>query len=66
MFGPTGRHRVGRAADPIACFTHLLDELVAAIDGTGPPPPLDAARGLRLQELIEQVHRVGGRVSPAE
>jgi hypothetical protein len=39
---------------------------VAAIDGTGPPPPLDAARGLRLQELIEQVHRVGGRVSPAE
>jgi predicted dehydrogenase len=66
VFGPTGRHRVGRAADPIACFTHLLDELVAAIDGTGPPPPLDAARGLRLQELIEQVHRVGGRVSPAE
>ena len=57
VWGPSGRHRVGRAADAVACFTGLLDELVAAIDGSGPPPPLDAAHGLRLQELIEQVGR---------
>jgi predicted dehydrogenase len=58
VWGPSGRHRVGRAADAVACFTGLLDELVAAIDGSGPPPPLDAAHGLRLQELIEQVGSV--------
>ncbi|WP_308283027.1 hypothetical protein [Pseudonocardia nigra] len=56
VYGSAGRHRlVGRAADAVACYTHLLDELLAALDGSGPPPALDAARGLRLQEIIEQV-----------
>jgi predicted dehydrogenase len=58
VFGRPGAHRVGRAADGVASFTRLLDELVAAIDGTGPPPALDAARGLWLQELIDQVRAV--------
>lgn len=54
---PGGRVRVGRVGDPVACVTHLLDELVAAIDGSGPPPALDAAHGLRLQRLIDAVQR---------
>jgi hypothetical protein len=33
----------------------LLDELVAAVDGSGPPPALDVARGLRVQELVAAV-----------
>ncbi len=57
VFGRHGSHRIGREADAETSYTRLLDELVAAIDGTGPPPPLDAAHGLRLQELIEQAQR---------
>ncbi|HET6260280.1 MAG TPA: Gfo/Idh/MocA family oxidoreductase [Pseudonocardia sp.] len=61
VFGPNGRHRLaGRHADPRTCFAALLDELVAAIDGSGPPPALDVARGLRLQELVEQVRSAAG------
>jgi predicted dehydrogenase len=55
VFGPAGVHRVGRAEDAAGCLAALVDELVAAIDGTGPPPPLDAEHAVRLQELIEQV-----------
>jgi predicted dehydrogenase len=60
VFGRDGQHRVGRAADAVACFGHLLDELVAAVHGSGPAPELDAARGLRLQELVAEVGRIAG------
>jgi hypothetical protein len=61
VFGPDGIHRLaGRSADPRTCFAALLDELVAAVDGSGPPPALDVARGLRLQELVEQVSSAAG------
>ncbi len=45
----------GRVVDATACYTALLDEFVAAIRGTGPPPAADAARGLRLQEIVDEV-----------
>jgi predicted dehydrogenase len=57
VFGRHRRARVGRTANAVTCFAGLLDELVAAIDGSGPPPALDAARGLWLQEKIDQVRR---------
>ena len=46
--------------DPPTCYAALLDELVAAIDGSGPPPALDVTRGLRLQELVEAVRGAVG------
>lgn len=56
VLGGAGRHRLaGRGADANTCYAALLDELVAAVDGSGPPPSLDATRGLRLQELVESV-----------
>ncbi|MHA6620551.1 Gfo/Idh/MocA family protein [Pseudonocardia sp. DLS-67] len=56
VFGGAGRHRLaGRGADAPTCYAALLDELVAAVDGSGPPPALDVTRGLRLQELVAAV-----------
>jgi predicted dehydrogenase len=55
VFGRHGVARVGRSADAAACFARLVDELVAGIDGSGPPPPLDAAHGLALQELLDRI-----------
>jgi predicted dehydrogenase len=56
VLGSAGRHRLaGRSSEPLECYSALLDELVAAVDGSGPPPALDVARGLRLQELVEEV-----------
>jgi predicted dehydrogenase len=56
VLGSAGRHRLaGRSADPQECYAALLDELVAAVDGSGPPPVLDVARGLRLQEIVGEV-----------
>jgi hypothetical protein len=56
VFGGVGRHQVGgRVADARSCYGRLLDELVTAVRGEGPPPPLDAARGLRLQEIVDAV-----------
>jgi predicted dehydrogenase len=56
VFGGAGRHRLaGRGADAATCYAALIDELVAALDGSGPPPALDVARGLRVQELVEAV-----------
>jgi predicted dehydrogenase len=58
VFGGAGRHRLtGRSAAAPECYARLLDELVAAVRGEGPPPKLDAARGLRLQEIIDEVQR---------
>ncbi|HLU58817.1 MAG TPA: Gfo/Idh/MocA family oxidoreductase [Pseudonocardia sp.] len=56
VLGGAGRHRLaGRGADAPSCYAALLDELVAAVDGSGPPPALGVARGLRLQELVAAV-----------
>lgn len=61
VFGGAGRHRLdARAGDPPACFGRLLDGFVAAVQGTGPPPVLDAARALHVQDVIEQVRRAAG------
>jgi predicted dehydrogenase len=58
VFGGAGRHRLpGRAWDAGASYAALLDELVAAARG-GPAPRLDAAHGLRLQEILDEVRRV--------
>ena len=58
VFGGAGRHRLAtRPADPVACYGRLLDGVVAAVQGTGPVPVLDAARALHLQEVLEQVRR---------
>lgn len=59
VFGATGRHRLAqRPVDAPACFTRLLDELVAAVRACGPAPVLDADRGLHLQRIVEAVRRV--------
>jgi predicted dehydrogenase len=56
VLGGAGRHRLaGRNAEPGDSYAVLLDELVAAVNGSGPPPALDVAHGLRLQELIDAV-----------
>jgi GFO/IDH/MocA oxidoreductase family protein len=61
VFGGAGRHRLaGRGADATTCYAALLDELVAAVDGSGPPPALDVTRGLRVQELVEAVRAAVG------
>jgi predicted dehydrogenase len=63
VLGGAGRHRfTGRGDDAITCYAALLDELVAAVDGSGPPPALDVARGLRVQELVESVRAAAGPV----
>lgn len=62
VFGGVGRHQIsGRVADASACYARLLDELVAAVRGDGPPPALDAARGLRLQEIVDAAVVAAGR-----
>lgn len=62
VFGSAGRHRMAnKVADSRLCFARLLDEFVAAARGTGPAPALDAAHGLRLQEIVEQVRVVAAR-----
>jgi predicted dehydrogenase len=56
VVGGAGRYRfAGRGDDANTCYAALLDELVAAVDGSGPPPALDVARGLRVQELVAAV-----------
>src|SRR5919112_3037071 len=42
VLGGAGRHRLaGRGADAPICYAALLDELVAGIDGSRPPPAPD-------------------------
>ncbi|WP_232661423.1 Gfo/Idh/MocA family protein [Pseudonocardia sp. TRM90224] len=56
VFGPAGVQRLSqKVGDAVGCYSNLLDELVAAVAGTGPAPQLDAARGLRLQEIIDEI-----------
>ena len=55
-FGSAGtRVFSGQVGDARACYTALLDEFVAAVHGYGPAPTADAARGLRLQEIVDEV-----------
>jgi predicted dehydrogenase len=56
VFGGAGRHRLaGRSVDAVACYTRLLDAFTgAASDGDAASLP-DVARGLALQEIVEQV-----------
>jgi predicted dehydrogenase len=62
VFGGAGRHRLaGRPVSAPDCYARLLDELVAAVRGDGPAPRLDVARGLRLQEVIDEVQRAAQR-----
>jgi GFO/IDH/MocA oxidoreductase family protein len=59
VVGGAGRHRLaGHSAHAPTCCAALLDELVAAVDGSGPSPALDAARDLHLRELVERVRLV--------
>jgi predicted dehydrogenase len=59
-FGGVGRHRLGfGGADAPTCYARLLDGFVAAVHG-GPPVALDAAHGLRLQEIVDEVRRTAG------
>jgi predicted dehydrogenase len=59
-FGGVGRHRLGfGGADAPTCYARLLDAFVDAVHG-GPPVALDAARGLRLQELVDEVRQEAG------
>lgn len=55
-FGSGGTHVFrGRVADAKDCYATLLDEFLAAVHGTGPKPVADAARGLRLQEIVDGI-----------
>lgn len=59
VFGPTGRHVLARRADTAStCYTRLLDELAFAIELGRPGLPVDAARALRLQEIVDEILRV--------
>lgn len=65
VFGGIGRHRFsGGASDAPTCYARLLDGFVDAVHG-GPPVTLDAARGLRLQEVVDEVQRAAGAARPA-
>jgi predicted dehydrogenase len=56
VFGRAGTHRLPtRPDDAAGAYRRLLDEFTAAVRGAGPLPPLDAAHGLHLQEVVEQV-----------
>lgn len=55
--GRAGRHVLGpRSDDGVACYARLLDELATAV-GTGADPPVDAARALRVQEIVDEILR---------
>lgn len=56
VFGGAGVHRLpGRVWDARSSYAGLLDELVAAVRGSGPAPALDAAHGVALQEILDEV-----------
>ena len=60
-FGAGGTHVFrGRVADAKECYASLLDEFLAAVHGTGPMPVADAARGLRLQEIVDGIRALTG------
>ncbi len=59
MYGSAGRHRfAGRAAAARACFGRLADELVAAVDGSGPLPALTPPAGSICRRSWKKVYAV--------
>jgi len=58
VFGAAGRHVLARRADTaVTCYARMLDELAFAIELGRTGLPVDAARALRLQEVISDVLR---------
>lgn len=58
--GPDGRGRAvlgTRPADAVACYARLLDDLADAIDTGDRRLPVDVARSLHLQRILEEVVR---------
>ncbi len=59
VFGSAGRHVLARRADTaVTCYTRMLDELAFSIELGRPGLPVDAARALRLQEIVDEILRV--------
>lgn len=58
LFGRTTARLAARPADAVSCYRRLVGELAAAVRGTGPAPALDAAHGLRLQQIVAEVARL--------
>lgn len=58
VFGSSGRHVLARRADTaVTCFTRMLDELAFAVELGRPGLEVDAARALRLQEVVDDILR---------
>lgn len=61
VFGSAGRHVLARRTDTaVTCYTRMLDELAFAIELGRTGLPVDAARALRLQEIVDDVLRAAG------
>ena len=61
VFGSAGRHVLARRADTaITCYTRMLDELAFAIELGRTGLAVDAARALRLQEIVDDIRRAAG------
>ncbi len=61
VFGPAGRHVLDRRSDSgVTCYSRLLDELAFAVEFGRTGLPVDAARALRLQEIVDDVLRAVG------
>lgn len=61
VFGSAGRHVLDRRADGgVTCYTRMLDELAFAVEFGRTGLPVDAARALRLQEIVGDVLRAAG------
>lgn len=61
VVGRAGRHRIDtRAADPVACYGRLLDDLARRVRAGAPRSPVDVRRALHLQRVAERVRVVAG------
>lgn len=61
--GPDGRGRTAldsRPADAVACYASLLDDLADAVEAGDPRLPVDAARALHLQRIVDEIVRAAG------
>ncbi|MET0191200.1 MAG: Gfo/Idh/MocA family oxidoreductase [Pseudonocardia sediminis] len=61
VLGAVGRHRLDRRpSDAVACYGRLLDDLATAVADGRTDLPVDAARALHLQEIVDRVLRAAG------
>jgi predicted dehydrogenase len=61
VFGSAGRHVLARRSDTaVTCYTRMLDELAFAVELGRTGLPVDAARALRLQEIVDDIQRAVG------